>query len=339
MALLLYLLGLAIGIAVLVKSADVFVDGSASLAYRCGVSRLLVGMVIIGFGTSMPELTVSFLAGLQGNPNIALGNAYGSNTANIGLILGVTACISPVAVGRGVLKRELPILLGITVLCGVLLLFNHFDFSSLAFSITRADALIMLGVFAALMTINVLREKRKDTAGGEAEDTPVPYSLGASLARIGIGLVLLVGSSRLLVWCAVEIAQLLGVPDLIIGLTIVAIGTSLPELASSIAAIRQHEDDLALGNVIGSNLFNTLAVVGLAAAVSPMTDAVDQASIRSVMVRDYPVMILGTLFLLFVSIPIRGRVPRISRGEGAFLLLAYLAYLGLLLRDAIAASA
>lgn len=338
MALLLYLLGLAAGIAVLVKSADVFVDGSASLAYRCGVSRLLVGMVVIGFGTSMPELTVSFLAGLQGNPNIALGNAYGSNTANIGLILGVTACIAPVAVGKGVLRRELPILLGVTLLCGALLLFNHFDFTTLSFSITRADALVMLGVFAILMTMNALREKRRDTAADEPADTPVPYSLGGSLARIGVGLALLVGSSRLLVWCAVEVAQLLGVPDLIIGLTIVAIGTSLPELASSIAAIRHHEDDLALGNVIGSNLFNTLAVVGLAAAVSPMADAASQASIRAVMIRDYPVMILGTLFLLFVSFPVRGRVPRISRGEGVFLLLSYLAYLGLLLRDALTAN-
>ncbi len=335
MALLLYFLGLALGIAVLVKSADVFVDGSASLARRCGVSQLLIGMVIIGFGTSMPELTVSFLAGLQGNPDIALGNAYGSNTANIGLILGVTACIAPVAVGKGVLRRELPILLGITVLCGVLLLFNNLDFSNLAFSITREDALVMLVVFAFLMTVNVLREKRNGGEGEDAPAEPAAHSLGGSLARVVIGLALLVGSSRLLVWCAVHIAQALGVPDLIIGLTIVAIGTSLPELASSVAAIRRHEDDLAVGNVIGSNLFNTLAVVGLAAVVSPMTDAVDQASIRAVMVRDYPVMILGTVFLLLVSIPFRGRAARITRGEGAFLLASYFAYLGWLAYSAL----
>lgn len=335
MTLLLYFLGLVIGIAVLVKSADVFVDGSASLARRCGVSPLLIGMVIIGFGTSLPELTVSFLAGLQGNPDIALGNAYGSNTANIGLILGVTACIAPIAVGKGILGRELPILLGVTVLCGALLLFNNLDFSAFAFSITREDAILMLGAFAFLVTLNVLREKNQDGNGSEDGAAAAAHTLGGSLARIVIGLALVVGSSRLLVWCAVHLAQALGVPDLVIGLTIVAIGTSLPELASSIAAIRRHEDDLALGNVIGSNLFNTLAVVGLAAVVSPMTDAADQASIRAVMVRDYPVMILGTVFLLLVSIPFRGRAARITRGEGAFLLASYFAYLGWLAYSAL----
>lgn len=326
MSIWLALLGLAVGLAVLAWSADVFVDGSASLARRCGLSPLLVGMVVIGFGTSLPELMVSLLSALEGNPCISLGNAYGSNIANIGLILGLTAAICPITVASGVLNRELPVLLGITLVCGGLLANGV---------ISRVDAIVMLVLFFAFLANNIIVEKRRErTCPDSAVAAPEASScdsLGRASAKVLAGLALVIGSSQLLVKCAVKIAAALGVPDLIVGLTIVAVGTSLPELASSLAAIRKREHDLALGNIVGSNFFNTLAVVGLAGVVKPMTLGDDATSIHMVLVRDYPVMIAVTVVLLLFCIPFcRGYKARINRVEGAFLLLVYVAYLGLL---------
>ena len=326
MDLLLDFLGLAVGIAVLVWSADIFVGGSAALARRCGMSSLLIGMVVIGFGTSMPEMLVSVLSAAEGSPSIALGNAYGSNTANIGLILGLTATLAPILVARSVFCRELPILLGATVI-SYALFFNGV--------ITRIESVVLLVLFLGILCFNIYHGKRvpEDTAN-DAEVKPM--SLGKSLLMVVGGLVLLVGSSRLLVICAIGIARVLGVPDLIIGLTIVAVGTSLPELASSIAAIRKKEHDLVLGNIIGSNLFNTLAVVGLACVITPMTDGTDREAVHAVIVRDYPVVLALTVFLMVFCIPWRrGDKAVINRLEGAFLLLAYLGYLGWLIRDAL----
>ena len=324
--LLLNLLGLAAGIGVLIWSADVFVGGSVAFARRCGVSSLLIGMVVIGFGTSMPEMLVSVLAAAEGSPSIALGNAYGSNTANIGLILGLTAALASIAVAQSVVKRELPILLGVTLLSYVLF-FNGV--------ITRVEAVILLVLFLAVIGFNVSHGRRQAEESAE-DDAAKPMTLGKSLFMILVGLAALVGSSRLLVVCAIGIARLLGVPDLIIGLTIVAVGTSLPELASSIAAIRKHEHDLVLGNIIGSNLFNTLAVVGLACVITPMKDGTDKTAVHAIVVRDYPVVLGLTVLLLGFCIAWRrGRRSVINRWEGAVLLLAYLAYLGWLIRDAL----
>ena len=324
--LLLDFLGLAIGIAVLVWSADIFVGGSAALARRCGMSSLLIGMVVIGFGTSMPEMLVSVLSAAERSPSIALGNAYGSNTANIGLILGLTATLAPILVARSVLRRELPILLGAT-LVSYALFFNGV--------ITRIESVVLLVLFLGILCFNIYHGKR---ASEDTEhDTEVkPMSLGKSLLMVVGGLVLLVGSSRLLVVCAIGIARVLGVPDLIIGLTIVAVGTSLPELASSLAAIRKKEHDLVLGNIIGSNLFNTLAVVGLACVITPMTDGIDREAVHTVVIRDFPTVALMTVALLLVCIPWkRGTKAVINRLEGAVLLVAYLAYLGWLAYDAL----
>ena len=326
MGLLLDFLGLAVGIAVLVWSADVFVGGSAALARRCGMSSLLIGMVVIGFGTSMPEMLVSVLAAAEGSPSIALGNAYGSNTANIGLILGITALLAPIAVARSVMRRELPLLLGATVV-SYALFFNGV--------ITRLEAAILLVLFIGILGFNIYNGKRQaDEADNDLEAKPM--SLGKSLLMVVGGLVFLVGSSRLLVVCAIGIARALGVPDLIIGLTIVAVGTSLPELASSIAAIRKKEHDLVLGNIIGSNLFNTLAVVGLACIITPMTDGADREAVHMVVVRDYPVVLGLTILLVVVCIPWRrGCKAVINRLEGAMLLLAYVAYICWIVRDAL----
>ena len=317
MDLLLDILGLVAGIAVLVWSADVFVDGSAAFARRCGMSPLLIGMVIIGFGTSMPEMLVSALAAVEHSPSIALGNAYGSNIANIGLILGLTALLAPITVARSVVWREIPLLIFATAIGGYFLRNGV---------ITRPEAFLMLAAFVAIMVVNgMVPGGKKDVADADVKLIP----LGKSILMIVGGLLLLVGSSRLLVVCAIGIAKVLGVPDLIIGLTIVAIGTSLPELASSIAAVRKREHDLVIGNIIGSNLFNTLAVVGIACAISPMTEGVQKEAVAQIIHRDIWVVGVLTLLLWVACIPWKRGCPAvIHRGEGFVLALFFAGYLG-----------
>lgn len=309
------LAALVVGLALLVWSADLFVEGSASTARHFGMPPLLIGMVVIGFGTSAPEMVVSVLAASQGNPGLALGNAYGSNITNIALILGLTALISPIAVHSQVLRKELPILSAVTILAA----WQIWDGQ-----ITRAEAAVLLVVFVALMawTIRQGLLAKGDILGGEVvlelEIRTMP--IRRSIFRLIIGLVLLIVSSRMLVWGAVEIAHGFGVSDLIIGLTIVAIGTSLPELASAIAATRKGEHDLALGNILGSNLFNTLAVVGLAGVIQPMSVGPE------VFFRDMLVIAVLTLSLFVIGYGFRGRGGRINRFEGAALLCCYIGY-------------
>lgn len=328
---LLPIIAVILGLAVLVWSADKFVDGAVGVAKFCGMSTLLIGMVIVGFGTSAPEMVVSAISAMQDAPELALGNAYGSNIANIALILGVTAIISPVVVIRKALKRDLPVLIAVTVLAVILALDG---------AIGRIDGIVLLLVFAGVMGFNIVSEIRQKHKGGQVEDSEensTDVSLGKSLLWLLLGLVLLVASSRALVWGAVAIARTLGVSDLLIGLTIVAVGTSLPELASSIAAARKGEDDLAFGNIIGSNLFNTLAVVGIAATIAPMDSF--EASVLS---RDMPVMAALTVLLLLFGLPVRKkridasghRIGRINRIEGATFLAIYVGYIGFLIAQA-----
>lgn len=310
-----------IGLVVLVWSADRFVDGAVGIARFMGMSTLLIGIIIVGFGTSAPEMVVSALSALQNNPELALGNAYGSNVANIALILGVTALISPIPVKKSVFRYNLPVLLVVTALA-VFLVYDG--------CVSRLDSVLMLGVFWVVMALDVIREKRKNSEGTEvpAEEPEEAKSIGKSVGLLLLGLVLLVVSSRALVWGAVEIARTLGVSDLVIGLTIVAVGTSLPELASSIAAARKGEHDLAIGNVIGSNLFNTLMVVGIAGFISPM-NSIDPMVVR----RDMPIMVALTVLLLLFGLGRRSRGGRgrINRVEGLIFLAAYVGYLGLLI--------
>ena len=309
-----------VGLALLVWSADRFVEGAASAARHFGMPALLIGMVIVGFGTSAPEMVVSAIAAAQGNPGIALGNAYGSNITNIALILGLTALLKPITVQSQVLRKELPVLLGITGL-SVLLLWDD--------NITRAEAIVLLSVFAALMgwTIYQGLHHKADNLGQEIDqelqDRAMP--LGRAISWLLVGLALLIVSSRMLVWGAVEIAQAMGVSDLVIGLTVIAIGTSLPELAASIIATRKGEHDIALGNILGSNMFNTLAVVGIAGSISPMSVPAE------VMSRDVLTMSLLTISL-FVFGYRAGGPGRINRVEGALLLSAYVAYTTYLVR-------
>jgi cation:H+ antiporter len=311
---LLPLLAIALGLALLVWSAGKFVEGAAITAGHFGMPPLLIGMVVVGFGTSAPEMVVSALAATQGNPGLALGNAYGSNITNIALILGITALISPIAVHSTVMRKELPILVGVTALAAWQLWDGE---------LTMVDALVLLGVFAALMAWSVYQgmTTRSDALAteisGELETRSM--SLRAAVGWLVAGLLLLILSSRVLVWGAVDIAQAFGVSDLIIGLTIVAVGTSLPELASSVTAARKGQHDIALGNILGSNLFNTLAVVGIAGVISPMQVAPE------ILTRDIMVMAALTLSLFVLGYGFRGP-GRINRVEGGLLLACFVGY-------------
>ncbi len=311
---LLPILAIIVGLAVLIWSADRFVDGASGIASHFGMPPLLIGMVIVGFGTSAPELAVSALAALQDNPELALGNGYGSNIANIALILGVTALVCPLTAHSGILRKELPILTAITGLSAWLLW--DLDISAL-------DGWIMLAVFSTIMGWTIFHGIRSgsDPLAGEFEEEfkTKTASLSASSLWLILGLALLLASSRLMVWGAIEIAVSLGVSELVIGLTIVAIGTSLPELASSIAAARKGEHDIAIGNILGSNLFNTLAVVGLAAVIKPFEIPAEVIS------RD--IVVMGGLTLsLFVLCYRPGGHGRINRFEGGLLLTCFISY-------------
>jgi len=303
------------GLFLLFRSAEYFVGSSASLARYLGMSPLLIGMIIIGFGTSLPEMLVSVQSVLGGNTGIALGNAYGSNIANIGLIIGLTAVISPITVHSGILKRELPFLAIITFL-------TVYFIRDLI--VNRSEALILLVIFFITLGWTIIQGKKKSSdslyADMEQEFPIVTQNIRQTILQIFLSLLVLILSSRMLVRGAVEIAQKLGVSDLFIGLTIVAVGTSLPEMASSIMAVRKGEHDLALGNILGSNLFNTLAVVGLAGIIHPMY------ADRNVLYRDMPVMGLLTLMLFIMSYGF-GKPGRINRFEGIILITSYLAYI------------
>ena len=314
------------GLILLIWSADRFIDGAAATANHFGMSQLLIGIVIVGFGTSAPEMIVSSLSALNGNPGIALGNAYGSNITNIALILGATALITPLAVNSQILRLELPILILITALSAALI----YDAE-----ITRSDAVILLITFATYMIWTVwhdLKNKSDSLAADVQQEfaTQAKMSVKVAVLWIFIGLLLLIGSSQLLVWGAVEVARYFGVSDLIIGLTIVAVGTSLPEFASSVVAARKGEADLAVGNIVGSNLFNALAVVGIAGVISPMQVEPE------VFTRDMSVMTLVTVALLVFGYGIgRKNARRITRFEGFLFLTSYIAYTLYLFKTAV----
>ena len=334
---ILFIAAIVIGLVLLVWSADRFVDGAVGVAQFFGMSTFLIGMLVVGFGTSAPEMVVSILSAMNDTPQLALGNAYGSNIANIALILGATAVIAPVVVKKHAMFRDIPILILMTVLTILLVKDGNVSFM---------DGLILLLAFVAVTTLNILlelkarRERKKAKKAAESSedqlDLPENVSIVKSLLWLFVGLGILILSSRMLVWGAVGTAQALGVSDLLIGLTIVAVGTSLPELASSIAAARRGENDLAVGNVIGSNFFNTLVVVGIAAVISPI-----KFMEPAVLSRDVPIMSALTLLLFLMCFPLLNRKRKKAAGKkdnqfgfgrigGALLLSLYVAYLVLL---------
>ncbi|AEF03893.1 calcium/sodium antiporter [Alteromonas sp. KS69] len=307
-------LAILIGLPVLLWSAGKFVGGAASVANHFGVSPLLIGMLIIGFGTSAPEIIVSIFAAIQGNSGIALGNAYGSNIANILLILGLTALISPIAVKSNIIKKEIPVLLGITFFA---------SWQVLDQTVSKDDAFSLLGLFVLLISWSIWHgmQGSKDKLADEysEEINASEGTIKTHIVWLLTGLLLLVASSRMLVWGAVEVATYFGVSDTIIGLTVIAIGTSLPELASSLIAVKKGEHDLAIGNVIGSNMFNTLAVVGIAGTIQPMSVSAD------FLYRDVVVMLAATVALFVFCIGFK-RQGRLNRVEGGAFVAAYAIY-------------
>ena len=311
-----YLLAIVLGFALLVWSADRFVDGAASTAKHLGMPSLLIGILIVGFGTSAPEMVVSAIAAYEGNPGLALGNAIGSNIVNIALILGITAIVAPIAVNSKIVKKEIPLLLLIVLFTGYLLLDNTLTLFEGVILLAGFFALVLWSVFAAFRSRGDSFEDQMDIELNEDI-----MSLKVGIMWLVFGLILLIASSRLLVWGAVGVANSFGVSDLIIGLTIVALGTSLPELAASVIAARKGEHDIAIGNVVGSNMFNLLAVIGIAVIIAPMNSIP-----LEVLQRDWTIMLLLTIALFVMAYGFKGRNGRINRVEGTILILCYVAY-------------
>ena len=303
------------GLALLVWSADKFIDGATIIAQKLNVPSFLIGVLILGLGTSAPELVVSALAAIDGSPELALGNAYGSNIMNIALVLGLTVLISPVLIERGVIKRDLPLLLLVTAVAA----WQLYDGV-----VTAVDGMVLVAMLVGVLGMQIVLGKREQAAlateTADVTDAPSTEDNKGATIDLLIGLVLLVVSSRAVVWGAIELATLWGLSELIIGLTIVAVGTSLPELVASITAARRGEHGMALGNIVGSNIFNTLAVVGLAAVIAPI-------SVSSAMFsRDVLVMAGLTLLLLALCVGAVMTKRRFGRLSGSTLLLCFAGY-------------
>lgn len=305
---------IAIGLVILAWSSDKFVDGASALARITGIPPLLIGIIIIGFGTSAPEMLVSVSAALNGTPAMALGNAIGSNITNIALILGVTAMMVALPVQSTIVKREVPLVM----LAGIFSWWLIRDGT-----ITRMDGVLLVIMLFVLLGWMIYAAKKEHDPTFEKEvnsnTEEEGFTYKQALFWTFTGLVLLVISSKMLVVGATDIAKFFGISDLIIGLTIVAIGTSLPELAASVSSARKGEVNLAVGNIIGSNLFNNLAVMGLAAIIAPFSTPED------VLTRDLPIMlILTALIVVFTFTPPKRNI--ISRWEAMVLLGIFIAY-------------
>lgn len=302
------------GFILLVWGADRLVAGASALARNLGVSPLIIGLTIVAFGTSAPELVVSGVAAYRGNPGLAVGNAIGSNIANIGLILGVTAIVYPLRVESETLKREYPLLMLIMVASFIMaadLVFN------------KTEGWLLLTGLVALVIWMVRFGLRRGTDDPLAEefDAEIPRDMPTAKAVLWltVGLIILPLSSSFLVDGAVFIARSLHVSEAVIGLTIIALGTSLPEMAAALTSALRQEDDLAIGNVIGSNMFNILGVLGIAAVVNPV--GVDVLILK----RDFPIMFLFTVLLFFMAYGINGP-GRINRRSGFLLLSMFVVY-------------
>ena len=308
---------LIISFAVLVWSADKFVYGASGLARNLGISPMIIGLTIVAMGSSAPEIMVSANAALKGATDTSVGNAIGSNVTNILLVLGITTLVRPLLVSSSTLYREMPILMGFTLLAWYVLSDNYLSFN---------EGLLLSALFFGFIGYLIVLAKRPnkdkdDLLLAEVEDD-IPTDLPTLHAVLWViaGLVMLPLSAHYLVEAAVTIAQYFGISELVIGLTIIAIGTSLPELAASVAGVLKGEDDMAIGNVIGSNIFNILAVLAAGALIHP--SAVDPSAAS----RDIFVMIGATVLLLIMAMSFAQRTRRINRVEGAILLTCFIGY-------------
>ena len=307
-----YVAAIAAGLAILVWSADRFVDGASAIAQRAGLTPMLIGLTVVSVGTSSPEILISIMSVLAGSGELAVGNALGSNIANIGLVLGVTLLIAPIAIRRGTAFIDLPLLIG-SVLFTAWLIWD--------LELSRMDSVFLLCALS-LFFIRISQHV-KNPADGSATPTIPDLSAGRAWLSFGGGLVLLIASSRLLVWSATQIAMALGVSELIIGLTIVAVGTSLPELAASIMSAVKGHADMAIGAVVGSNMFNILLVLAIPGFWSSLSLAPE------VLWRDLAVVFLTTLLLALAALWGWNRAEgrgELKRGTGLMLLVCYIGY-------------
>ncbi len=312
-------LAVVAGFVLLVWAADRFVIGAAATARNLGVSPLVIGLTIVGFGTSAPEMLISAISAWDGNPGVAVGNALGSNIANMGLVLGATALIKPLQIHSATLQREYPMMFAAMIFALLLLLDNQLG---------RGDGLLLMGGLALVLYWMVRLGRREqdglDPMAAEFEaELPPEMSSARALMWLALGLLVLLLSSRMVVWGAVEIARAFGVSDLVIGLTIIAIGTSLPELAASVMSAIRGEHDIAIGNIIGSNIFNILGVLGISGIILPHT--LDQ----DVLGRDFLVMTLFAIALFAMAYGFR-KPGSLGRIGGGVLLAGYAAYLAVL---------
>lgn len=322
---LLDILAILAGFILLIWSADRFVDGASAVAQNLGISPLLIGLIIVGFGTSAPEMLVAAFASAEGSPGLAIGNALGSNITNIALVLGMTALLVPLHIHSGILKREMPILTTIMLIVLMLLLDHELGLlDGMILAIGLIVVMSWLGKQAVKETSDPLNKEFAQELGDSES-----MSMKKASFTLFIGLLVLLGSSKLLVWGATNIAIELGVSDLIIGLTIVAIGTSLPELAATIMSAYKKEHDIALGNIIGSNIFNMLGVLAFPALIAP------GALPEGVLQRDLPWTIGLTLLLFLLAYGFKS-AGYLSRLKGGLLLVCFIGYETVLYFSAIA---
>lgn len=307
---MLYGFYILLGLIGLVYSADKFVEGASNLARNLGMSAILVGIVIVGIGTSAPEILVSSSAALEGS-DLALGNAIGSNISNIGLIIGLTALFVPLTVRRELLKKEFALLIAVTFL-GIYLLSDG--------NLVRLDAFFFLISLAFVMYFFIMNAKHGKHNEPVEEESEITMTMGKSILYTVLGMIALIGFSKLLVFGAVSLAKAMGVDDIIIGLTIVSVGTSLPELSACIAAARQKQADLAIGNIVGSNIFNILAVLSASGFIHPMEVK------QEMLVRDLPLMGILTIGFLLVSFSPKGD-GKINRVDGFLFLTIFVLYI------------
>ena len=308
-AITLYVLCLMGGFILLIWSADKFIMGATTIAVYARISPLIIGIVIVGFATSAPEYLVSLLAVINGSIGISFGNILGSNITNIGLGVGLPALFAPLALSRDIAKKELPLLLISTILALVLLYKGHFS---------RIDALLLLCIFFSAMLFSIWSTGKKQQHVSKKEEYTPQISKLQAILWLCIGLILLISASQILVYSSIKLAQILGISDLIIGLTIIAIGTSLPEIASSCLAVIRGESDIALGNIIGSNIFNLFLVLGTVGVIKPTDIPIE------VITRDGIAMLLMTAMFFLYSL---GKKPYITRTKGIILLCMYSIYL------------
>lgn len=307
------------GCTILAFAADQFLKSSIVLAKRFGLSELMIGVVLIGFGTSFAEVVVSAVASLNGQSQMAVGNVLGSNIANIGLVIGITALIKPLLVSSQFIKREFPVMLGVTILVGILLWNND---------LSRLDGFILLGVLILHITFLFTQGSKDKTIAKESIDVELVHQPSMSLKQAMIvwllGLIFLFISSELIVRGATAIAHWFGMSEYLIGLTIVALGTSLPELATLVLSVMKEQHDMAVGTILGSNIFNLLAVLAVPALIHPTHLP------ENFMKIDFPLLLGFTLlFYLFAIWPKRvGRSFR--RFEGGFLILSYMGYVAMM---------